>query len=452
MRLCVFWVAAVVMGGFFFTAASGLAGTVMTLEQCLEKGIENNTRLKAAMYDVEGAAYEIKSARADFFPSLSSGFTANELISVNSKGPTETDYLNQSIRQFHIKLSQTLYAGHRIANTYEKARIRKQVLEAEAFMSQLELIYSIETTFYRLMKAEQDVIASTQAVERLTEGLKSAQAFFEKELVPYVDVLQARVDLTDAKEKLGIARNNVNRERVALFALMNQNEDPDVAFKDELSPLAETIPDFPASMQQARENRPDLESLSLQLEMARKDAAIALGRYLPSVRLDAAYNDQNRDYDDPGVSGSIVFDRDQRNRYWTVGVNVSWELFDGGRAWYENKKSTVEQQKLETLINEAENTISSGIRKAILSMREAEQRLQGALNSLEAAEEYYALEERRLNAGISTISDFLEAQSRLIRSQGNHAQAILDFRLAQSELNLMTGQVPSINLLSELNQ
>jgi outer membrane protein TolC len=186
--------------------------------------------------------------------------------------------------------------------------------------------------------------------------------------------------------------------------------------------------------------------------MARKDAAIALGRYLPSVRLDAAYNDQNRDYDEPGVSGSIVFDRDQRNRYWTVGVNVSWELFDGGRAWYENRKYTVEQQKLETLINEAENTISSGIRKALLSMREAEQRLQGSLNSLAAAEEYYALEERRLNAGISTISDFLEAQSRLIRSQGSHAQAILDFRLAQSELNLMTGQVPSIDLPSALNQ
>lgn len=324
------------------------------------------------------------------------------------------------------------------------------MVEAEAFMDQLELVYNIEITFYRLMKAKQDVIATSQAVERLAEGVRSAQAFFDGQLVPYVDVLQAQVDLADAIENLGIAKNNVNRERVALFALMNQPEDPGMGFVDDAdtSPMTTVIPEFSASLQQARENRPDLESLSLQRQMAEKDAAIALGRYLPSVRLDAAYNDQNRDYDALGQTGSSQFDRDQRNRYWTVGVNLSWELFDGGRAWYEKQKHLILQQKFEALINEAENEISSGIRKALLSMREAEQRRQSALKALEAANEYTALEERRLNAGISTISDFLEAQSRLIRSQGNHAQAILDFRLGQSELNLMIGKTPPFSLFN----
>ncbi len=215
--------------------------------------------------------------------------------------------------------------------------------------------------------------------------------------MPYVDVLQAQVDLADAIENLGIAKNNVNRERVALFALMNQPEDPGMGFVDDAdtSPMTTVIPEFSASLQQARENRPDLESLSLQRQMAEKDAAIALGRYLPSVRLDAAYNDQNRDYDALGQTGSSQFDRDQRNRYWTVGVNLSWELFDGGRAWYEKQKHLILQQKFEALINEAENEISSGIRKALLSMREAEQRRQSALKALEAANEYTALEERR---------------------------------------------------------
>ncbi len=438
------------MMGVICTANTGLAGTHMTLEQCLKTGIENNTRLKAAKYDVKAADYDIKSVRADFFPSLSTGYATSELISEQSKGPTETDYLDQSIRQFNLKLTQLLYSGHRLSNNFDKARMNKKVVEAEAFMDQLELVYNIEITFYRLMKAKQDVIATSQAVERLAEGVRSAQAFFDGQLVPYVDVLQAQVDLADAIENLGIAKNNVNRERVALFALMNQPEDPGMGFVDDAdtSPMTTVIPEFSASLQQARENRPDLESLSLQRQMAEKDAAIALGRYLPSVRLDAAYNDQNRDYDALGQTGSSQFDRDQRNRYWTVGVNLSWELFDGGRAWYEKQKHLILQQKFEALINEAENEISSGIRKALLSMREAEQRRQSALKALEAANEYTALEERRLNAGISTISDFLEAQSRLIRSQGNHAQAILDFRLGQSELNLMIGKTPPFSLFN----
>ncbi len=80
------------------------------------------------------------------------------------------------------------------------------MVEAEAFMDQLELVYNIEITFYRLMKAKQDVIATSQAVERLAEGVRSAQAFFDGQLVPYVDVLQAQVDLADAIENLGIAK------------------------------------------------------------------------------------------------------------------------------------------------------------------------------------------------------------------------------------------------------
>ncbi len=221
---------------------------------------------------MKAADYDIKSVRADFFPSLSTGYATSELISEQSKGPTETDYLDQSIRQFNLKLTQLLYSGHRLSNNFDKARMNKKVVEAEAFMDQLELVYNIEITFYRLMKAKQDVIATSQAVERLAEGVRSAQAFFDGQLVPYVDVLQAQVDLADAIENLGIAKNNVNRERVALFALMNQPEDPGMGFVDDAdtSPMTTVIPEFSASLQQARENRPDLESLSLQRQMAEK--------------------------------------------------------------------------------------------------------------------------------------------------------------------------------------
>jgi outer membrane protein TolC len=442
----VYMIAVVVTGLLIFLPGSGTAGRVMTLDLCLEQGIENNTTLKAALFDIQSAAHDIKAARAAFLPSLSTGFSSTDLISENAKGPTETDFLDQKYRQFNIKLSQILYNGQRLVNTYNKAKVRKKVIEAETLMHLLEQVYKIEITFYRLMKAKQDVIAGLESVENLMESVKAAESFFKQELVPYVDVLQARVDLADAREKLGIAKNNVNRERVALFTLMNLPEDPSIEFSGDLSPVNPDIPDFDVTLANALDKRPDIESLTLQVDMAEKDADIAMGKYLPSVRLDAGYNDADRDYDEMGVSGGVTYDRDQRNRYWSAGVYVSWELFDGGRAWYQKERYKTQAQKINVLIDEAKNTISSGIRQALLSMAEANQRTQAALEALEAAEEYYALEERRLEAGLSTIPDFLDAQSRLVRARGNHAQAILDFRLAESELKLMTGKPPALDL------
>ena len=449
MKRRLLYVVIAVTGLMMLIPGQGAAGRFMTLEQCLEQGIENNTALKAARFDIQGAAHDIKVARADFLPSLSSGFSASDLISEKAEGPTETDYLDQKYQQFNIKLSQIIYSGQRLVNTYNKAKVRKKVIEAETLMHLLEQVYEIETTFYRLLKAQQDVIARMESVDTLLESVKSAEAFFEKELVPYVDVLQARVDMADAQEKLGIAKNNVNRERVALFTLMNQPEDPMIEFSGDLAPVNPKVPEFNATLENALENRPDIESLTLQLDMAEKDADIAMGKYLPSVRLEAGYNDTNRDYEDPGVSGGMTFDRDQRNQYWTAGIYVNWALFDGGRAWYEKERHKTQARKIDVLINEAKNTISAGIRQALLSMAEADQRMKGASRALEAAEEYHVLEERRLNAGISTIPDFLDAQSRLVRARGNYAQAVLDFRLAESELKLMTGNPPAMDL-SEL--
>jgi outer membrane protein TolC len=157
------------------------------------------------------------------------------------------------------------------------------------------------------------------------------------------------------------------------------------------------------------------------------------------VKFDIGYHDQNRDYDAPAVTSSGFFDRDQRNRYWSAGVNVSWELFDGGRAWYEKQKYETEEKKIDALMDDAKTTIATGIRKALYSLSEAEQRMVSAGQTLSAANEYYDAEENRLKAGLATIPSLLDAQERLVRAEGNQTRAILDYQVAISELKMMTG-------------
>lgn len=433
---------AVVILLLVFLHGTSFAGQTMTLKQCLETGLKNNPSFNAARMKLEGANYDIKVARADFFPSLSSGYSVTELISESSKGLTEEDYLDQKIRTFNVKLTQILYAGARIINTYKKAKISKQVSQAELALEKSELIYNIETTFYRLMKARQDVIMLTESLNRLTESERAAQAFFDKELVPYVDVLQARVDHADAKQQMSIAKNNVNREQSALFSLMNIPYDPEIVFVEDHYQIKEEAYTFENSLKQAKLNRPDIKSLAFQRDIAEKEARISLGKYLPVVTLEAGYFDQDRDYEE--MTEPTLFsgpmDRDQRNRYWSAGVSVTWNMFDGGRSWFEKEKHKTEIKRLSALINEAENMIATGIRKALFTLSEAEERIQDSTDNLTAANEFYAREEKRLKAGISTIPALLDAQERLIRAQANKTQAILDYQLAKSELELMRGE------------
>lgn len=420
-------------------AATVCAEQTMTLDQCLKTGMENNPSLQASKFMVEAAGSDIKMARADFMPSLSSSYSASSIFATSASGPTDSDYLDQDIRAFNVKLTQILYAGSRIVNTYEKAKIMAQVSEAEMQLARFELAYNIETTFYKLMKAREDIISATESVTRLTESVKSAEAFLQKELVPYVDVLKAQVDLADAQDQLGLAKNNENRQREALFALMDLPMDPTVQFVNGDHEIIREQPSFAASFQYAVDHRPDLQSLEYQFTAANKQQAIAVGKYLPVATLDIGYYNRDTDYANEQRTSFGSTDLDQTNKYMMAGVTLSWNMFDGGRAYYEREKYTLEARKIRALIQDTRNMLSTGIRKALYSMSEAGQRLESSADALVAAKENYTSEEKRLNAGISTIQAVLDAQGRLIRAQGNRSNAALDYQLAKSELKLMTG-------------
>lgn len=414
------------------------AGTVMNLSECLEYGLENNPSVKEADYAVDAVEERRKSARADFLPSLSSSYAFNRIESESSRGyNSDTDYLNQYIRNFSVTLSQVLYAGNRVINNYQKAKLDIERKEADLRLVRLELSYNIQATFFQLMGAKLDVRVAEDSVKRLEEGEKSARAYLEKALISYAEVLSAQVDLADARQQLSQAMNNVNRKRVALFSLMNHPISGDVTFEGGLAFFGDDNPsEFENCWEEARANRPDLESLAKQVAMKEKDASASLGAYLPLVKMNLGYNDMNRDYD----SSDIYYDRGQRNRYWSAGVTCSWDIFDGGRNWYSRSASLSEAQQVEEQIQQTHLSIKEGIRKALFSITEAKLRTKVTQRAVDAAEEGYQVEKHRLEAGLATFSNLLDAQFRLTRAQSNYTKAMLDYQMGRAELEFMMGE------------
>lgn len=416
------------------------AGTVMNLSKCLEYGLENSPSVKEADYAVDAMEEGRKAARADFIPSLSSSYAFNRIENESSKyGYTpDTDYLNQYIRNFSVTLSQVLYAGNRVINNYQKAKLDIERKEADRRLVRLELSYNIQATFFQLMGAKQDVRVAEDSVTRLEEGEKSAKAYLEKSLTSYAEVLSAQVDLADARQQLSQAMNNVNRKRVALFSLMNHPISGDVTFEGGLAFFGDDNPsEFENCWEVARANRPDLESLAKQVAMKEKDASASLGAYLPLVRMNLGYNDMNRDYDS---MSTISYDRDQRNRYWSAGVTCSWDIFDGGRNWYNRSASLKEAQQVSEKIQQTQLSIKEGIRKALFSITEAKLRTKVTQRAVDAAEEGYQVEKHRLEAGLATFSNLLDAQFRLTRAQSNYTKAMLDYQMGRAELEFMMGE------------
>ena len=416
------------------------AETVMNLSGCLEYGLENSPSVKEADYAVAATEESRKSVRADFLPSLSSSYSFSRIENISSTGSSDSDYLNQYIRNFSVTLSQVLYAGNRVINNYRKAKLDLEREQADQRLVRLELSYNIQATFFQLMGSKLDVRVAKGSVKRLKEGVESARAYLEKSLISYAQVLSAEVDLADARQQLSQAMNNVNRKRVALFSLMNHTVSGDVTFGGGLEFFGDDYPSgFENCWAVAGANRPDLESLAKQVGMKERDAAVSLGSYLPMVKMNLGYNDMNRDYDTITIEDSS-YDRDQRNRYWSAGVTASWDLFDGGRNWYNRTSILMQAQQVREQIKKTRLSIKEGIRKALFSIAEARLRTKSTQVAVEAAKEGFNVEKYRLAAGLATFSNLLDAQLRLTRAESNYTQAMLDYQLGRAELKFMMGE------------
>jgi outer membrane protein TolC len=105
----------------------------------------------------------------------------------------------------------------------------------------------------------------------------------------------------------------------------------------------------------------------------------------------------------------------------------------------------VEGQKIASQREQLEQSIQVDVRNALQTMRSAEARLRAAVATREASEQQFASEQRRLDAGQSTVFLVLERQTTLTNARGSELRAQTDLNKSVAELQRATGNALRVN-------
>jgi HAE1 family hydrophobic/amphiphilic exporter-1 len=128
------------------------------------------------------------------------------------------------------------------------------------------------------------------------------------------------------------------------------------------------------------------------------------------------------------------------NRYNNYRVGVQLNLPIRNRtAEAQLGRSLVEGQRIQTQREQLEQLIQVDVRNALQIVRTAESRLRAAAAARDASEQQYASEQRRFDAGQSTLFLVLERQTALTTARGNELRAQTDLNKAIAELQRATG-------------
>ncbi|MDA3896999.1 MAG: TolC family protein [Desulfobacteraceae bacterium] len=155
-----------------------------TLSECIKQTLRQNPQIKAADFEIQKAESEIGIQRGNFFPTLSAQTYAQQIQSINAKGPSDKDYLDKDINVLNFRLSQTLFQGFTIFNSYQKSILNQALAKARKKQVEMNLLLEVQTNFLKLLKTREDIKSFEAAVHRLEVNRKAVRAFYEKKMTP----------------------------------------------------------------------------------------------------------------------------------------------------------------------------------------------------------------------------------------------------------------------------
>ncbi len=377
----------------------------LTLDEAVEKALQNNKELSSYRQQVETARFELQADKNLYFPtfyaSISNKIYNQTPMTVIPNFPVSFKQSNKNYISYNVGFNQPIYTG---GFTQAKVDISKHNLKANEYLYK-EKEANIKA---QVIKAYIDVFITSSLIDIYKKELQAvesiynqAEGFFKEGLITKVDVLQSKVRLAEVRRNLQEAQGSYKIALSKLSQLIGEE------IKDEnFQPVKiqiQDLPDLNTLVETAYKNRKILKFYEESIKQAEKSAEIEKSGFLPKVFIqgDYIYTNQNP-YLYP--KGNIVL---------TIGTSVE---FQGIVPYYKMLQAKSNVQKIRYDLQDTKEKIKLEIKTAYENYLTAKENYRLALENLDYAKEYFETVKEQYANQLATSTDLLNAESSLTRS------------------------------------
>lgn len=416
---------------------------VIKTSEVITLALDNNYGIKIANNNVEVAENNKGILNSGYLPTLTGNAGATYNIDNTeaefSNGETTTLNGAESSRyNASINLNYTIFDG--LGRLYDYKRLKE-----EYSLSELQARETIENTITQLLTVYYDVARRTENLRSLKETLNISNDRltrsgyqFEYGQNTKLDVLNAEVDINnDSINIINADQGLINAKRDLNFVTGNaiSNEfvvDTTVTFLLQLN--KEDLLD--------KLYRNNVTLIQNEKNIAINEFTLKANKsgYLPTVGLSGTYgwNENN--------NNAASFVAVSTNTGLSAGLNLSWNLFDGGgtiirvknaRINLENQKIQKEQLKID-IVRNFENAWDDYQNKLTI-FRVQEDNIKTAKNNFSRTQEKFKL-------GQVTSIEFRQAQLNLLTAELSRNQAKYDAKLAEVIVLQISGELLNVQL------
>jgi outer membrane protein TolC len=333
-----------------------------------------------------------------------------------------------------VNLNYVLFDG--LGRYYDYKRFKERSEQSE-----LEVRQTIETTllqlfsvYYEVARLEENALNLREALTISQRRLQRAEYQFEYGQNTGLDVLNAEVDVnTDSV-------NLLNAEQL----LRNTKRDLNLILNRDLSRsfAADTTVQFVPALKM-EEIRDQAKQNNVRMLLAEKDIKISeyslkanRSGYLPTVGLTGSYG-----WNESNNNSPLAFVLQNTSTGISAGVNISWNLFDGGTTLTNGKNARIDFENQKLLKTQTELEVARDIENAWDSYQNALFVLDVQEKNLQTNQDNFDRSQERYQLGQITSIEFRQAQLNLLNAELAKSQAKYNAKLAELQLLQVSGQL-----------
>lgn len=412
------------------------AQEVLTKEEAIEQALEHNYGIKIANNNLEIAKNNSSIYNTNYLPTLSSSAgtnysNANQDIIQQSGSSIEVNGAETKSYNASLNLNYTLFDGLGRKYTY------KQLKETQN-LTELQVRETIETTYldvfnlyYLVAQLSENTNNFQRALEISKTRLQRAQYQYEYGQNTRLEVLNAEVDVNnDSINYINIKQEYTNAKR-NLNIVLGVNKD--------INYVVETDVDFielfslDELLIKTKDNNVILNQAEKNILISKYNIKVNKAGFYPRLGLNSSYN-WNKN-----INPATSFLAESMSTGLSAGLNLSWNIFDGGttKTRVANAKITLENQEIlkDQQINVIENTLKNAwedYNNKLFVFRAQEKIVITAENNFDRTQEKYKL-------GQVPSIEFRQSQINLINAQTALNVAKYDAKYKELEVLQIAG-------------
>lgn len=415
---------------------------LITPEKAVSLALEKNYGIKLINTDVEVAKNNANILNSGYLPTV----TGNAGATYN-RDNTEAEFADGRVTVLNgaessrynasVNLNYTLFDGLGRAYNYKQLKETQKLTELQARETIENTVLQLFTVYYNVSELVENTDAISQTLAISKDRLTRAEYQFDYGQSTKLGVLNARVDINNDSISLMNSKQQLNNFKRDLNLVLgntlgkNFNVDTKIEFN--------TLYDKNVLLEKAKANNISLLQVDKRITINTFGVKSEKSAYLPTVGLIGSYGWNKNN------NNAASFVATSTNTGLSGGLNLSWNLFDGGSAItrVKNAKINLEAQNIQK--EQLEVTLERDFNNAWDDYQNKLKIYRLQDDNINTAENNFFRTQEKFKLGQVNSIEFRQAQLNLLNAELSRNQAKYLAKVAELQILQISGEILNIN-------